>query len=101
MKRLGAWLWLAALVIALGCLALRLSAGIALQSNILALLPPTERDAAAQNIQDRIANVFSRRIVFLVGDTDPAKARTAAQELSTALAHSGLISALTSKIDVT
>jgi predicted exporter len=98
-KRLGAWLWLAVLVMALGYLILRLSAGIALQSNILALLPPTERDAAAQSVQDRIANVFSRRIVFLVGDTDPAKARAAAQQLSTALAHSGLISTLTSKID--
>jgi predicted exporter len=99
MKRLGAWLWLAVLVMALGYLALRLAAGISLQSNILALLPPTERDPAAQNIQDRIANVFSRRVVFLVGDTDPVKARTAALELSTALARSGLISALTSKID--
>jgi predicted exporter len=99
MKRLGAWLWLAVLVLALGYLALRLSAGISLQSNILALLPPTERDVTAQGIQDRIANVFSRRIVFLVGDTDPAKARAVALELSTALAHSGLISALASNLD--
>ncbi|MGD0144008.1 MAG: hypothetical protein ABSC92_12680 [Rhizomicrobium sp.] len=99
MKRLGAWLWLALLVVALGYLAFRIASGITLQSNILALLPPTERDAAAQNIQDRIAGVFSRRVVFLVGDADPTKARTAALELSAALAHSGLISALTSKID--
>lgn len=98
-KHRAAWVWLVVLLATLAYLALRLALGITLQSNILALLPPTERDAAAQNVQDRIASVFSRRIVFLVGDTDPAKARTAAAELSTALAHSGLISALTSKID--
>src|SRR5580692_11534036 len=101
MKHRAAWVWLAVLVGALAFLGFRWTSGIILQSNILALLPPTERDAAAQNIQDRIANVFSRRVVFLVGDADPAKARAAALELSTALAHSGLISALTSKIDVT
>jgi predicted exporter len=100
MKHWAAWVWLAVLIAALAFLALRWTSGITLQSNILALLPPTERDAAAQNIQDRIANVFSRRIVFLVGDADPAKARAAALELSTALGHSGMISALTSKIDV-
>jgi predicted exporter len=99
MNRRAAWVWLAVLVATLAFLGIRLALGITLQSNILALLPPTERDAAAQNVQDRIANVFSRRIVFLVGDADPAKARAAALQLSTALAHSGLIAALTSKID--
>jgi predicted exporter len=99
MKRPGAWLWLAVLVLAFGYLALRASAGITLQSNILALLPPTERDAAAQSIQDRIANAFSRRVVFLVGDVEPSKARAAALQLSAALMHSGLIFTLTSKVD--
>ena len=74
MKHRAAWVWLAVLIAATAFLALRWASGITLQSNILALLPPTERDAAAQNIQDKIANVFSRRVVFLVGDADPAKA---------------------------
>jgi len=100
MRHRAAWVWLAVLIAATAFLALRWASGITLQSNILALLPPTERDAAAQNIQDKIANVFSRRVVLLVGDADPAKARAAALELSTALGNSGLISALTSKIDV-
>jgi predicted exporter len=99
MKRYGAWLWLAALVLTAAWLALRLSSGILLESNILALLPPTERDAAAQNVQDRIARAFSSRVIFLVGDPDAAKARAAALRFSAALVHSGLISALTSKLD--
>lgn len=99
MKHRGAWLWLAVLVATLGYLAVRQESGISLQSNILALLPPTERDPAAQAVQDRIANAFSRRVVFLVGDNDPTKARNAALELSDALARSGLVAALTSKID--
>ncbi|HWY14480.1 MAG TPA: hypothetical protein VNX86_04980 [Rhizomicrobium sp.] len=99
MKRYGAWLWLATLILIAAWLALRLSGGFSLQSNILALLPPTERDAAAQNVQDRIARAFSSRVIFLVGDPDAAKARAAALKFSAALMHSGLISALTSKID--
>ena len=99
MKRYGAWLWFAIIVLTAAYLILRLAAGITFQSNILALLPPTERDATAQNVQDRIANAFSRHVVFLVGDTDPTKARSAALALAAALEHSGLITSVTSKID--
>ncbi|HEX4081048.1 MAG TPA: hypothetical protein VHX61_19465 [Rhizomicrobium sp.] len=99
MKRAGAWLWLAAVALAATWLLMRLSAGISLQSNILALLPPTERDAVAQNIQDRIAATYSRRVVFLVGDYDAGKARGAARQFGEALVHSGFVSAITSMID--
>ncbi len=98
MSRRGAWLWLAVVVLAGFYLLVRLAGGITLQSNILALLPPTERDATAQNVQDRIATAFSRRIVFLVGHRDPAKARDAARQLTAALAKSGMAS-ITSGID--
>ncbi|HWE05811.1 MAG TPA: hypothetical protein VG274_03830, partial [Rhizomicrobium sp.] len=63
MRRYGAWLWLATLVLTAAWLILRLSSGVSLQSNILALLPPTERDATAQSIQDRIAKAFSARVI--------------------------------------
>lgn len=99
MKQVAAWIWFAVLAATLAYLLLRLSYGIALQSNILALLPPTGHDASAQEIQDRIANAFSRRVALLVGHEDAAKARTAALELAAALEHSGLISAVTSKVD--
>ena len=99
MMRIGAWLWLCVIVVVAGYLAFRLATGIALESNILALLPRTERDAAAQSVQDNIADTFSRRVVFLVGDRAPDKAVAAARILSAALERSGTIASLSSKID--
>lgn len=58
MNRYGAWMWLAVLAIAALYLTIRAAGGITLDSNILALLPRAERDAAAQNVQDKIADSF-------------------------------------------
>jgi predicted exporter len=99
MMRRGAWLWLLAILLTAAYLVFRIATGITLESSILALLPRAERDAAAQSVQDRIAESFSRRVVFLVGDAAPAKAADAARKLSAALERSGLIASLTSKID--
>jgi predicted exporter len=63
MSRVGAWLWLVVVAATAIYLAVRVADGITLDSNILALLPHAERDAAAQSIQDRIADSFSRRVV--------------------------------------
>jgi len=99
MSRTGAWLWLAVVIAAAIYLAFRVAGGIALDSNILALLPRAERDAAAQNVQDKIADSFSRRVVFLVGDASPDKAASAAHGLADALVRSGTVTAITSKLD--
>src|ERR1700761_5905263 len=99
MMRHGAWLWLLVIAIAAAYLSFRAATGIVLESNILALLPRAERDAAAQSVQDRIAQSFSRRAIFLVGDASPAKAAAAARKLSLALERSGTIAALTSRLD--
>jgi predicted exporter len=99
MSRYGAWIWFAIVMLAAGYLLLRLASGITLQSNILALLPPTERDATAQKVQDRIAKAFSKRIVFLVGHHNPVTAHDAALRLTAALEQSGLVATITSRID--
>jgi predicted exporter len=99
MKRAAPWLWLLAVALVVLYLGLRLYSGITLQSNILALLPRAERDETAQRIQDGIANSFSRRVVFLVGNNNPAKARGAGLMLASTLEHSGFVSKLTSKFD--
>ena len=99
MTRFAAWLWLAVIALAAGYLCFRLASGIALDSNILALLPRAERDAGAQSIQDKLTDSFSRRVAFLVGDVSPDKAAAAARKLSATLERSGMIASLTSKID--
>ncbi len=99
MKRYGALLWLAVVVAAAIYLASRAVSGITLDSNILALLPHAERDAAAQGTLDRIAASFSRRVVFLIGDVSGPKAAEAAQKFSSAVERSGTVATITSKLD--
>ena len=99
MRRLWALLWLAALFAAFAYLCVRLSAGIRLESNILALLPREERDNSVQIVQDRLADSLSRRVGFLIGSASAEKAVVAAHTLSAALLGSGTLDVLTSKVD--
>jgi predicted exporter len=97
-KPAWSWLWLLTVLAAIVFLVLRLTQGIALQSNILALMPPAQRDAGAQSVQDRVTNAFARRIVVLVGHDDPAVARSAALRMAAALKRSGLFGSVTSQV---
>lgn len=99
MRRTAPFLWLAVLGLAAIYLALRFAGGIALQSNILALLPREARDVAAQSAQDRITEQLSRRVVFLVGSASPEAAKAAASDLSTALVRAKLVSSWTTRVD--
>ncbi len=99
MKAALALVWLCVVALAGGYLALRATDGIALQSNILALLPRDARDVAAQGAQDRIADMLSRRVVFLVGSSSPRTAASAAARLSESLSQSHMVKAVTSGVD--
>jgi predicted exporter len=99
MKQKAAVLWLVVLCAVLAYLALRAVEGIELQSNIVALLPHAERDATVQRAEDRVAAAFSRRVVLLVGDRDPAAAHEAGRTLAASLEESGLAARVTAIID--
>lgn len=98
-RRLGALLWIMAILAAIVYLAIRLAAGVTLESNILALLPRGERDAAVQLAGDRLANSLSQRFGFLVGSRSAEKAAAAVRQLSADLQQSGTVSSLNSKVD--
>ncbi len=99
MRRNAAVLWLVVLCVVLLYLGLRAWQGIELQSNFIALLPHAERDATVQRAEDRVAAAFSRRVVLLVGDRDPATAHEAGRTLAAALETSGLAARVTAIID--
>jgi predicted exporter len=99
MRRAAPVLLLVVVAAALVYLALRVSGGLALQSNVLALLPRAEQDPVVQRAQDRITAVFSRRIVLLLGHRDPAQAHRAASILARQLKESGLAASVTAAID--
>ena len=78
--RQRALIWLA-LALALVWAGVTLFSGpLPLQTNLLALLPPTERNPAAEQAVGRLAEVAGNRAVFLVGPA--ASAKDASPELS-------------------
>jgi predicted exporter len=59
------------------------------QTDLLALLPPTERSAAAERAVAVMRDAAGNRAVFLIGDTDAASARRAAGQFAAELRGSG------------
>ena len=59
-----------------------------LQTNLLALLPKTEADPAAEQALDALANTMGERAVYLVTSRDGAHAKAAARSLAQALSAS-------------
>src|SRR6266446_6971939 len=86
-KLAAAWA-LASVLLVAATLAL-LVRGAPLQTNLLTLLPPTERSAAAERAVAAMHDAAANRAVFLVGHADPAAARQAARRFAAALEASG------------
>jgi predicted exporter len=60
-----------------------------LQTNLLALLPATERNPLAEEAVDRLAGVLSNRAIFLVGGAPSEEAGQGARRFAAALRASG------------
>jgi len=88
-------LWLLLVVAALLHVGFAMARGLPLQSDIMALLPREDRDAAVQQAKDTISVTLSHHVLFLLGHTDPAQARAAADRLEQALTGAGMMSAAT------
>lgn len=83
--RLRALLWG---VMAIGlaiCAFLQFSAQLPLQTNLLALLPPTERNPLAEEAVNRLADAAGNRAVFLVGGGSAERAEQAARSFAVRL----------------
>jgi len=98
MMKLAAAAWL--LVVASACvvLVLELHHGVELKTDLTALLPLEERDAAIQRAKDRVTEVLGERVFLLVGDRDRDVARSAGAALAAALGNSGLTKSVTYRI---
>ena len=60
-----------------------------IETDLLALLPPTERSAAAERAVAAMRDAAGNRAVFLIGDADAASARRAAARFAGELRASG------------
>jgi predicted exporter len=83
-NRLAA-LWALTSILLVTATLLLLARGAPLQTNLLALLPPTERSAAAEHAVAAMHDAAANRAVFLVGHHDPAAARQAARRFAAEL----------------
>ncbi|MBN9421397.1 MAG: hypothetical protein BGO63_19465 [Candidatus Accumulibacter sp. 66-26] len=85
--KLRAALWLLlALSAALACAVQFVAAGrVPVQTNLLALLPPTERNPLAEEAVNRLADAAGNRAVFMVGASSPEASAAAARAFAATL----------------
>lgn len=87
--RLRAWIWLACAALLLAATVARFVPEPPIETDLLALLPPTERNPLAEQAATRLGRLTGERAVFLVGlpdsKTNGADARAAASLLATRL----------------
>ena len=89
MARHASTLW-AGVSVALAAAAVLLLARYApVQTDLLALLPPTERSAAAERAVAAMRDAAGNRAVFLIGDAQAPSARRAAERFAAELKRSG------------
>jgi predicted exporter len=80
--RARALLWLILALAVLACAAVQFSGKLPLQTNLLALLPPTERNPLAEQAVARLADAAGNRAVFLLGHRSPETAAKAARQFA-------------------
>jgi predicted exporter len=86
MIRLRAWVWGAvAFALVGGCATLLFVDRTRVQSDLLALLPPTERNPAAERAITTLASMGAQRVVSLIGHTSPDAAKEVARRYASVL----------------
>jgi predicted exporter len=97
MKRSFAFLWILTLVLFAVFLGWRLSSGLELRTNLMALLPDEQRNPVVEETIKRASREASRQVIFLVGHEDEATARSGASQFSTAMSKTKDFSKVASK----
>jgi predicted exporter len=99
MLRRAALLWLVVVLIAGSYLAWRVESGLTFRTDLMALLPMDQQDAAMQRAQETVTQRLSRQIVLLAGHADRKTARDVARNLGDLLTKSGLVSPTDTAVD--
>jgi predicted exporter len=86
--RARALLWLLLAIAIAGVGAVQFSGRLPLQTNLLALLPPTERNPLAEQAISKLADAAGNRAVFLIGHESPEIAARAARRFAVLLRES-------------
>ena len=87
--RAGLWLLLALGLIVGGSIQWWGASRVPLETNLLALLPATERTALAEEAVTRLAQTAGNRAIFLIGEMNPERAASSARAFAVDLRASG------------
>ena len=87
--RLRALIWLLLVLGVMAVGATQFSGRLPLQTNLLSLLPVTERNPLAEEAIERLAETVGNRAVFLVGGTSVEEAAQGARRFAASLRESG------------
>ncbi|MGE0115893.1 MAG: MMPL family transporter [Steroidobacteraceae bacterium] len=82
-------LWLAMMLVMLAVFAVRVLPDIRIETDILALLPSEQGDAATNAAVDRFSQALAGKLLILVGAAEIEQAKTAAQAFAQQLRDSG------------
>ena len=96
--RARSWLFLAALGVAAAILAGMLSRGVPLQTNVLAMLPATERDPVAEKVVASLSAAIGSRVLVLFSHADASRAKAAAERFAAAAGGAGGLRGLTARL---
>ena len=91
------WLWTAAVAALVLFYALRVAPVLRIDTDIMALLPGAADQTAAA--QQRHSDALGRKLLFLVGDADPQRARQAARQLADRLRDAHVFTAVSLEAD--
>ena len=91
-------LFLAALALAAALLAAALWRGIPLQTNVMAMLPATERDPVAEKVVAALSSAIGSRVIVLFSHADEAKAKAAAERFVAEAGAAGGFRGLTARL---
>lgn len=83
--KLRAYLWLILALGVAGVCTMQFYNKFPLQTNLLLLLPPTERNPVAEYAVQKLADIAGNRAIFLIGHSSPESAAKAAGAFSSSL----------------
>lgn len=89
--RAALWVLLAIGMVGVGVVQMTGDGRTPIQTNLLAMLPATERNPVAEEAVTRLTNVVGNRAIFLVGSKDLEEATSSAHTFARALGKSGAL----------
>lgn len=97
-RRAGCFVAATLLVTLLGAWLLFGRAGSAIQTDLLAMLPATERNPLAEEAAQRLAHANGDRVILVVANADDDRAKAAARELGQRLAKDDVFASVTAEL---